>query len=164
MGAMEVVSAGGPGAGALPAGTVTFLFTDLEGSTALLQAHPDAYRDAVARHHDLLRAAVEGHGGAVFETVGDAVYAAFAHAAAAVAAALAGQEALQAAAWRARRVFPLPPAPVSVIRREVPSSRPTSATSRSRPTKLVSCRGRLLGRASSDRRAGNAAGRSGWRS
>jgi class 3 adenylate cyclase len=61
----------------LPAGTVTFLFTDLEGSTALLEAHPTAYRDAVRRHHDLLRDAVEGHGGAVFETVGDAVYAAF---------------------------------------------------------------------------------------
>jgi class 3 adenylate cyclase len=63
---------------ALPAGTVTFLFTDLGGSTRLLQAHPAAYRDAVRRHHALLRGAEEGHGGAVFETVGDAVYAAFA--------------------------------------------------------------------------------------
>jgi class 3 adenylate cyclase len=62
----------------LPAGTVAFLFTDLEGSTRLLEAHPVPYREAVARHHDLLRGAVEGHGGAVFETVGDAVYAAFA--------------------------------------------------------------------------------------
>jgi class 3 adenylate cyclase len=59
----------------LPTGTVTFLFTDLEGSTRLLQAHPHAYREAVARHHALLRGAVEGHGGVVFETVGDAVYA-----------------------------------------------------------------------------------------
>jgi predicted ATPase/class 3 adenylate cyclase len=88
-------------AGALPAGTVTFLFTDLEGSTALLEAHPAAYRDAVARHHDLLRGAVTGHGGVVFETVGDAVYAAFAHPTAAVAAALAGQRALQAEPWGA---------------------------------------------------------------
>ena len=79
---------------ALPAGTVTFLFTDVESSTRLLGQHPAAYRDAVRRHHDLLRAAVEGHGGAVFETVGDAVYAAFAHATDAVAAALAGQLAL----------------------------------------------------------------------
>jgi predicted ATPase/class 3 adenylate cyclase len=86
-------------AGALPAGTVTFLFTDLEGSTALLEAHPVAYRDAVARHHALLRGAVEGHGGAVFETVGDAVYAAFARPTDAVAAALAGQQGLQAADW-----------------------------------------------------------------
>ena len=61
-----------------PTGTVTFLFTDLEGSTRLLEAHPAAYREAVRRHHALLREAVEAHGGAVFETVGDAVYAAFA--------------------------------------------------------------------------------------
>jgi predicted ATPase/class 3 adenylate cyclase len=86
-------------AGALPEGTVTFLFTDLEGSTRLLQAHPAAYRDAVRRHHELLRGAVEGHGGAVFETVGDAVYAAFAQATDAVAAALEGQVALQGADW-----------------------------------------------------------------
>ena len=38
---------------------MAFLFTDLEGSTALLEAHPDAYREAVARHHTLLRGAVE---------------------------------------------------------------------------------------------------------
>jgi class 3 adenylate cyclase len=84
---------------ALPGGTVTFLFTDLEGSTALLEAHPDAYREAVARHHALLRAAVEGHGGAVFETVGDAVYAAFGSPTDAVAGALAGQRALQGEDW-----------------------------------------------------------------
>ena len=85
----------------LPAGTVTFLFTDLEGSTRLLEAHPAAYRNAVRRHHDLLRSAVEGHGGVVFETVGDAVYAAFAQATDAVAAALAGQLALRREDWGA---------------------------------------------------------------
>jgi predicted ATPase/class 3 adenylate cyclase len=83
----------------LPTGTVTFLFTDLEGSTRLLEAHPAAYRAAVRRHHALLRGTVEAHGGAVFETVGDAVYAAFASPAAAVAAAVAGQRALQAEDW-----------------------------------------------------------------
>ena len=83
----------------LPEGTVTFLFTDLEGSTRLLQAHPAAYREAVRRHHDLLRGAVEAHQGVVFETVGDAVYAAFAHATDAVAAALAGQQALHQESW-----------------------------------------------------------------
>ena len=82
-----------------PSGTVTFLFTDLEGSTRLLEAHPAAYRAAVARHHALLQGAVEAHGGAVFETVGDAVYAAFESPTAAVAAALAGQLGLQAANW-----------------------------------------------------------------
>jgi class 3 adenylate cyclase len=71
----------------LPTGTVTFLLTDLEGSTRLLQAHPDAYREAVARHHALLRDAVEAHRGAVFETAGDAVCAAFANATDAVGAA-----------------------------------------------------------------------------
>src|SRR5262245_18956658 len=84
---------------ALPAGTVAFLFTDLEGSTTLLEAHPAAYRAAVRRHHALLRGAVEAHGGAVFETVGDAVYAAFERPTAAVQAVLAGQRALQAEPW-----------------------------------------------------------------
>jgi class 3 adenylate cyclase len=77
----------------LPGGTVAFLFTDLEGSTRLLQAHPAAYRDAVRRHHALLQGAVEAHGGAVFETVGDAVYAAFASPAGAVRAAVGGPRA-----------------------------------------------------------------------
>ena len=96
---MGEVLTGGLGARTLPAGTVTFLFTDLEGSTALLEAHPAAYREAVARHHALLREAVEGHGGVVFETVGDAVYAAFARPGDAVAAALTGQVALRAEPW-----------------------------------------------------------------
>ena len=85
----------------LPAGTVTFLFTDLEGSTGPQQAHPAAYAVALRRHHDLLRGAVEAHGGVVFETVGDAVYAAFARPTDAVRAALAGQLALQREAWGA---------------------------------------------------------------
>jgi len=84
---------------ALPTGVVTFLFTDVEASTRLLQAHPDAYRRAVRRHHDLLEAAVTRHGGTVFETVGDAVYAAFTHPAEAVAAALDGQRALAVEDW-----------------------------------------------------------------
>jgi hypothetical protein len=54
----------------LPTGTVTFLFTDLGGSTRLLEAHPEAYRAAARRHHALLRGTVESHGGVVFETVG----------------------------------------------------------------------------------------------
>ena len=54
---MGEVSTEGLGARALPAGTVTFLFTDLEGSTAPQQAHPAAYAAALRRHHDLLRGA-----------------------------------------------------------------------------------------------------------
>ncbi len=85
----------------LPTGTVAFLFTDLEGSTGPEQAHPAAYRDAVRRHHDLLQGAVQAADGVVFETVGDAVYAAFARPTDAVAAALEGQLALQREAWGA---------------------------------------------------------------
>src|ERR1700674_790586 len=84
---------------ALPTGTVTFLFTDVEGSTALLNAHPDAYRRALRRHHDLLQQAVQEASGVVFETVGDAVYAAFRLPTDAIAAALAGQLALAREAW-----------------------------------------------------------------
>jgi class 3 adenylate cyclase len=83
---------------ALPTGTVTFLFTDIEVSTRLLAAHPTIYRDAVRRHHDLLLGAVEAHGGAVFETVGDAVCGA-GGAGAAVAGTLAGQRAVAAERW-----------------------------------------------------------------
>ena len=83
----------------LPSGTVAFLFTDVEGSTQLLNAHPDAYRAAIRRHHGLLAEAVAYHGGVVFETVGDAVYAAFARPTDAVAAALAGQLAIHGEDW-----------------------------------------------------------------
>ena len=83
----------------LPAGTVTFLFTDVESSTRMLQAHPRGYGVAIARHHELLSAAVTQAGGVVFETVGDAVYAAFSDPVAAVRAAVEGQRALQAEPW-----------------------------------------------------------------
>jgi predicted ATPase/class 3 adenylate cyclase len=84
---------------ALPTGTVTFLFTDLEGSTALWERHPVAMRAAVARHDALLRQAVAAHGGHVFRTVGDGLCAAFARSPDAVAAALTAQQALRAEPW-----------------------------------------------------------------
>ena len=62
----------------LPSGTVTFLFTDIEGSTKLWEEHPDAMRQALARHDALLRHAIESNEGVVFKTVGDAFCAAFA--------------------------------------------------------------------------------------
>src|SRR6187401_3102592 len=62
----------------LPTGTVTFLFTDLEGSTRLWEAHPDAMKPALARHDEILREAVEAHDGHVVKTTGDGVHAAFA--------------------------------------------------------------------------------------
>ena len=84
---------------ALPAGTVTFLFTDIEGSTRMMQAHPVQMGNALARHHELLRQAVESHGGIVFETLGDGVYAAFARASDGVRAALKGQQLVEAEDW-----------------------------------------------------------------
>jgi class 3 adenylate cyclase len=82
----------------LPGGTVTFLFTDVEGSTRLQEAHPRAFREALMRHHAVLREAVTASGGVIFETLGDAVYAAFARPSDAVAAALAGQVGLSQSA------------------------------------------------------------------
>ena len=70
----------------LPSGTVTFLFTDIEGSTKRWEQHSEAMRAALARHDDILRSAIEANGGYVFKTVGDAFYAAFATAPAALAA------------------------------------------------------------------------------
>src|SRR5712691_2463659 len=84
---------------ALPSGTVTFLFTDVEGSTRLLERHPEAYRTAITQHHTILCEAVEQNHGAVFETLGDAVYAAFASPRDAVAAAVRAQQDLHAASW-----------------------------------------------------------------
>ena len=82
-----------------PAGTVTFLFTDLEGSTRLWQEHRDAMTDALARHDALLRAAVEAHRGRVVKTTGDGIHAAFANASDAVAAAIDAQLALGTESW-----------------------------------------------------------------
>jgi predicted ATPase/class 3 adenylate cyclase/DNA-binding SARP family transcriptional activator len=86
-----------------PSGTVTFLFTDVEGSTRLWEQHSEVARTALARHEALLRQAIEAHGGRVFKTVGDQLCAAFPTAPAALTAALAGQSALQAEPWGQER-------------------------------------------------------------
>ncbi len=83
----------------LPTGTVTFLFTDIEGSTTRWEQHREAMQTALARHDAILREAVEGHGGVVFKTMGDAFYAAFATAQDALAAAVAAQHVLQTETW-----------------------------------------------------------------
>lgn len=83
----------------LPAGTVTFLYTDVEGSTRLWEEQPAAMGDAMARHDAIVRAAIETHGGQVFRTAGDGLCAAFATAGPAVAAAAAAQQALAAESW-----------------------------------------------------------------
>jgi predicted ATPase/class 3 adenylate cyclase len=83
----------------LPTGTVTFLFTDIEGSTIRWEQHPEAMRTVLARHDTLLRQVITAHGGYVFKTMGDAVYATFAAAADAVSAALVAQRAVAAEQW-----------------------------------------------------------------
>jgi predicted ATPase len=85
-----------------PAGTVTFLFTDVEGSTRLLAEHGDGYPELLAEHRRLLRGAFAAHGGVEVDTQGDAFFIAFARASDAVAAAHAGQEALAATPVRVR--------------------------------------------------------------
>ena len=85
----------------LPTGTVTFLFTDIEGSTSRWEQHRAAMQAALARHDALLREAIDAHGGVVFKTVGDAFYATFPAAPAALEAALAAQRALQSEGWDA---------------------------------------------------------------
>jgi predicted ATPase/class 3 adenylate cyclase len=82
-----------------PDSTVTFLFTDVEGSTRLWEQHPEPMRRALAHHDDLLREAIESHGGEVFKTFGDQFCAVFSAAPAALAAAIAAQRALQAEPW-----------------------------------------------------------------
>src|SRR5262245_15709027 len=83
----------------LPTGTVTFIFTDIQGSTYLWEQHPEAMPDALARHDLILRQAIAAQAGVAFKVVGDAFQAAFATAPAACAAALAAQRALASEVW-----------------------------------------------------------------
>ncbi len=85
----------------LPSGTVTFLFTDLEGSTRMWQEHPDAMQPALARHDEVIGGAIVAHGGHVVKTTGDGFHAAFATAADALDAALDLQQELAAEPWAA---------------------------------------------------------------
>jgi predicted ATPase/class 3 adenylate cyclase len=82
-----------------PTGTVTFLFTDVEGSTRQAQADPAAWSAARSRHHEIVRAAIEGNQGFVFRIVGDAFLAAFSKVDGAVNAALTAQRELHAERW-----------------------------------------------------------------
>jgi class 3 adenylate cyclase len=83
----------------LPSGTVTFLFTDIQGSTRLWEEHPEAMRAALARHDELLHHAIQTHDGQVFKTMGDAFCTAFHTAPQALNAALAAQQALHSEPW-----------------------------------------------------------------
>ncbi len=83
----------------LPAGIVTFLFTDIEGSTRLWERDPEAMARALDRHDGILRQAIEAHGGYIFKTVGDALYAAFDGPQSGVLAAIQGQRQILTEPW-----------------------------------------------------------------
>ncbi|MGE5378340.1 MAG: adenylate/guanylate cyclase domain-containing protein [Bacteroidota bacterium] len=90
----------------VPTGTVTFLFTDIEGSTRLAQEHPAGMPQLLARHNTILDRAIESHHGFVFRIVGDSFSAAFHTAGDALSAALEAQRLLQDETWS--------PAPIRV--------------------------------------------------
>jgi predicted ATPase/class 3 adenylate cyclase len=84
---------------ALPTGTVTFLFTDIEGSTKLARQYPDALPALLARHHEILKQCIQAHNGYAFQIVGDSVCAAFRSASEALEAALDAQRSLKNEIW-----------------------------------------------------------------
>ncbi|HYL82431.1 MAG TPA: tetratricopeptide repeat protein, partial [Candidatus Acidoferrum sp.] len=90
----KAVQAGNP-----PAGTVTFLFSDIEGSTRLLQRLGEQYADVLMEHHQILRRAFTDQGGREIDVAGDGFFVAFERARDAVAAAVAGQRGLAQHPW-----------------------------------------------------------------
>jgi predicted ATPase/class 3 adenylate cyclase len=89
--------------GPLPTGTLTFLFTDVEGSTRLAELDPSGYLALLGRHGELLRMAFEAHGGVEVSTEGDGFFIVFERATAAAQAAIDAQRALAAEAWPPER-------------------------------------------------------------
>jgi predicted ATPase/class 3 adenylate cyclase len=85
--------------GSLPSGTVTFLFTDIEGSTKLAQSHADKWESLRARHHAILKSAIESQNGYVFQIIGDAFCTAFHTAGDALRAAAQAQIDLHSENW-----------------------------------------------------------------
>jgi predicted ATPase/class 3 adenylate cyclase len=90
----------------LPSGTVTFLFTDIEGSTRLAQQYPEAMPRLMARHNEILSQSIQAHEGYVYEIAGDSFCGAFSASIDAVAAALEAQQCLHNESWS--------PAPIKV--------------------------------------------------
>ena len=83
----------------IPTGTVTFLFTDIEGSTKLAREHPETWEMLRARHHFILKSAIEAHNGYIFQIIGDAFCATFHTTEDAVQAAVESQKNLHAENW-----------------------------------------------------------------
>ncbi len=84
---------------ALPSGTVTLVFTDIEGSTRLLQQLGDAYASLLADHHRIVSTAADGHSGSRVDAAGDGLFYSFQTARGAIAAAVAAQRALTEHEW-----------------------------------------------------------------
>jgi hypothetical protein len=122
-----------------PSGTVTFLFTDIEGSTVLLRQVRDAYADLLAAHGRILREAFEAAGGQEIDTQGDSFFVAFSSPRDAVHAAVAAQRSLAEEAW--------PEGTVVKVRMGIHTG-DASLCGRSLPRSLgAPCRANLLGRA-----------------
>lgn len=83
----------------IPSGTVTFLFTDIEGSTRLAREHPEIWEALRLRHHEILRKAFVNNNGFVFQIIGDAFCASFHNAVDALKAAVDAQQSLQNEPW-----------------------------------------------------------------
>jgi predicted ATPase/class 3 adenylate cyclase len=83
----------------LPGGIVTFLFTDIEGSTRLWESYPDSMEAASAKHDSLMRSIIAQNGGQVVKSTGDGFHAVFSSGTNAVSAALAGQVLMQNSDW-----------------------------------------------------------------
>lgn len=90
----------------LPSGTVTFLFTDIEGSTKLAQQYPDAMPVLLTRHHEILRQCIQAQNGYIFQNEGDSLAVAFHSPLDALNTAIQAQRLLQSEAWT--------PAPIKV--------------------------------------------------
>src|SRR6266511_2542269 len=86
----------------LPTGTITCLFSDIEGSTQMLRELGPDFEDVLRRHHDLLRAAWNAHDGHEVQKIGDAFFVVFSDSGNAVAAAIAAQRALAEDEWPGR--------------------------------------------------------------
>ena len=91
----------------LPTGTVTFLFTDIEGSTRILQRVGEAYTVLLASHNEILRSAIVAGGGSEVSTEGDAFFAAFPTAAGGLRAAVRAQRALSSERWPGGALVPV---------------------------------------------------------
>ena len=91
-----------------PRGTVTLLFTDIEGSTVLAERLDEGWPDLLAEHNRLLRTAFAAHGGTELGTEGDAFFVSFTAAGSAAAAAAEAQRALASHAWPDERSHPRP--------------------------------------------------------